>query len=160
MIVRRIGFAAITLSIWALLVRAVLGFATHRTDWDGVLCGPWGCTPPLSVILACHAAWALTVFPAAAFAWRHLPGSAVIHLAKCLAFGSCFVLTVIAAFAIYPHLRVELRPARYLGQRVAVDALAYVDLPVLEILFAASFLGIANATFERSADGGTPPKTA
>ncbi len=40
-----------------------LQFGKVRSDWSGVLCGPWGCTAPLEAVLAMHMVWFLILIP-------------------------------------------------------------------------------------------------
>lgn len=55
---------------WTAAVAVCLEFGKIRSEWSGVLCGPWGCSAPLEAVLSVHAIWLLTLIPLIHFTSR------------------------------------------------------------------------------------------
>ena len=87
-------------SLWAVALYG--GLQLNRLDLGHRICGPWGCGPPASALLAVHVGWLLAILPLAVLLPRCVPswpwrtiGLAVLGLA---------IITVVAV-GIADHLR-------------------------------------------------------
>ncbi len=58
--ITRFGIVA---SLWALALYG--GLQLNRLDLGHSICGPWGCGPPTSALLAVHTGWLLAILPLA-----------------------------------------------------------------------------------------------
>ena len=62
------------------------------------VCGPWGCGPPLSVLLACHAFWMVLIAPPSLIAARRLRPQTACALGLALASAAILGLIVVGVW--------------------------------------------------------------
>ncbi len=128
------------------------GLPTSAFGAHGV-CGPWGCGPPVPVLLACHGFWMVLLGPPAVVAAFRLPGRWVRLLGMLLILLGASGLLGVGLWEAATWFREASGWQRhYVVQRYcfAVDTL--VDFPILEILIVGSGLSWADqARLRRSA---------
>jgi hypothetical protein len=131
------------LMLWGATLWMTLGLASVRGPWDGLLCGPWGCTAPLTAILACHLAWFVLLTPIAVIAWRKSPPEKLWQVSLCLLFGAGCGLLAVAICGAVVWLRVRRGSTEYLARFVGVEVVSYVELPLSEVFVIASVILVA-----------------
>lgn len=110
------------------------------------VCGPWGCGPPLPVLMACHGFWLTLIGPAAILAVLYLPGKWVWRLGIAMnAAGLCGVagLAVWEAAVWLPQASALQR--QYLGHRYLFALVTLVDVPIIQVLVIGSGLCLASS---------------
>src|SRR5271170_2895543 len=70
------------MSAWAVCLRwaLLLEKLPAATFGEHGVCGPWGCGPPVPVLLACHGFWLFLLGPPAVLAASYLPSKLVWRL--------------------------------------------------------------------------------
>ena len=81
-------------ALWLVATYGILKLADLPGDGGlKVLCGPWGCLPPLQALAAAHGFWLIVIGPAAAWAGSRLSTRGLARLGLALAaIGSAGVL--------------------------------------------------------------------
>jgi hypothetical protein len=110
------------------------------------VCGPWGCGPPLPVLVACHGFWLTLILPPALIAALYLPGKWVwrLGLAMCAA-GLCGLggLAVWETASWLPQAGALQR--QYLGHRYLFALVTLVDVPIMQFLAIGSGLCLTSS---------------
>ncbi|HEX4070814.1 MAG TPA: hypothetical protein VHX68_06575 [Planctomycetaceae bacterium] len=119
----------------ALFATLQLQFLPSSALGNHSVCGPWGCGPPLSVLLACHAFWMVLIAPPSLIAARRLRPQTVCALG--LALVSAAILGLIAvgvweAATWWPQASEWGRP--YVVHRYLFAVFTLTDAPLLEAL--------------------------
>lgn len=131
---------------WALLLQYLpnSAFGAHG------VCGPWGCGPPVPVLLACHAFWLVLLGPPAVLAAYQMPVRVVRRLGHLLVALAVLGLVALAGWEAatwYPQASAWER--HYLVQRYIFALITLVDIPILEVLVLGSGLRLAEAVRSR-----------
>ena len=119
---------------WGGLLWAVLQGAHLHTPWDHVLCGPWGCGPPLPAVVSCHLAWFIVLAPIALVVRKQFPRQWVqaTGLAGTLiVFAALVGLVSREAFSWWQHAPSVYRP--YVVQRCLLEITTWTDIPLIEL---------------------------
>ena len=109
------------------------------------VCGPWGCGPPVPVLLACHGFWLVLMGPPAVLAAVRLPGVWVRRLGIALVSAGLYGLIAVAAWEAatwFPQASPWQR--HYFGQRLLFAIVTLVDAPILESLLVGTVLYLAS----------------
>jgi hypothetical protein len=105
------------------------------------VCGPWGCGPPVPVLLACHTFWIVLLGPSTVIAavrlpqaWRRLLGILLVVL------GTQGLLAV-GIWESFTWLREASEWHRhYIVHRYVFALITLVDFPIIEVLVAGAGL--------------------
>ncbi len=119
---------------WGALLWTVLQGAHLRTSWDHVLCGPWGCGPPLPAVISCHLAWLVVLTPIALIVRRFVTPQWIqaVGLAGCMiVFAALVGLVSREAFSWWQHAPSAYRP--YVAQRCLTQIAGWTDYPLVEL---------------------------
>lgn len=109
------------------------------------ICEPWGCGPPVPVLLACHGFWLVLIGPPAVLAAQHLTKRWIWRLGTGLASaGLCGVIGVAAWEAATWLPEASPWQRRYVGQRFLFALVTFVDAPILQSLVIGTGLCLAN----------------
>jgi hypothetical protein len=110
------------------------------------VCGPWGCGPPLPVLVACHVFWLTLIGPAAVIATLYRPGKWVWRLR--IAIGAAG-LCGLAGFAVWEAAswlaQASALQRQYLGHRHLFALVTLVDVPIIQVLVIGSGLCLASS---------------
>jgi hypothetical protein len=105
------------------------------------VCGPWGCGPPLSALLACHGFWLVLMAPVAATAVLYLPVKWVWRLGIVLAGAGFLGLAAVAAWEAATWLpQASDWQRHYIGQRYLFSVATLVDVPIVQSLMLGTIL--------------------
>lgn len=108
---------------------------------EHVLCGPWGCGPPVPALLACHGFWMVLLGPPAVLAALRLPSRWVGLLGMLLVLIGAAGLLGVAAYEAATWFRGASEWQRqYAAQRYFYALVMLVDFPILEVLIVGSGL--------------------
>lgn len=134
----------IFLLCWALSLWGTLKLASASSLMGHDICGPWGCGPPASALLACHLGWLVFLSPLLLFA-RHV---AITHPKQVHTTGYLVALSGgIGILAVGVHQYLTWLPmasefARgYLWHRWAFVIATLTDVPIVQAIL----LGLAVA---------------
>jgi hypothetical protein len=120
------------------------GLPTSVFGAHGV-CGPWGCGPPVPVLLACHGFWMVLLGPPAVVAAFRLPGRWVRLLGMLLILlGAAGLLGVGLWEAATWFREASGWQRQYVVQRYCFAVVTLVDFPILEVLIVGSGLSWAD----------------
>ena len=105
------------------------------------VCGPWGCGPPVPVLLACHAFWLVLLGPSALFAAFRLPSRSVCLLGILLVVLGVAGLLAVGAWEATTWFRQAAEWQRqFVVHRYFFALVTLVDFPILEVLIMGSGL--------------------
>ena len=114
-------------------------FGTHG------VCGPWGCGPPVPVLLACHGFWLVLIGPPAVLAAQHLTKKWIWRLGIGLASTGVFGLIAVAAWEAATWLpEASAWQRQYVGQRFLFALVTLVDAPIVQSLLIGTGLCLAS----------------
>jgi hypothetical protein len=139
---------------WSLLLQQLpaSAFGEHS------VCGPWGCGPPLPVLLACHAFWMVLLSPPAVVAAIRLPSPRVRLMGTVLVVLGLSGLVAVGVWEAATWLREASEwQRRYFVQRYLFSVVTFVDFPILEVLLIGAGLWLAES--RRSPRSAMPPPT-
>lgn len=109
------------------------------------ICGPWGCGPPVPVLLACHGFWLVLIGPPAVLAAQHLTKKWIWRLGIGLATAGLCGLIGVAAWEAATWLpEASAWQRQYVGQRYLFALVTFVDAPILQSLVIGSGLCLAS----------------
>jgi hypothetical protein len=114
------------------------------------VCGPWGCGPPVPVLLACHGFWLVLMGPPAVLAALRLPRKWIWRLGIGLASAGLYGLIAVAAGEAatwWPQASAWQR--HYAGQRFLFALATFVDAPIMQSLVIGTGLCLARRTGDR-----------
>lgn len=137
---------SVGMALWAAGLFAVLQLQELPDSLLGThgVCGAWGCGPPVSALLACHGFWLVLIGPPTFFAGRRLSGPLLqdFGLGLILA-GVCGLISVGAweAATWLPHATDFQK--QHLIQRYLFALVTQVDIPIIPVLLAGVWLGLA-----------------
>lgn len=152
-----------SLLLWGSAVFGALELRNLPVDFGHGICGPWGCGPPLQVLLACHAFWIVNLTAVFWICASRASAASLSHLANAAIFAGVAGLVGVAVwqqFWWWPRVSEWARP--YVVQRYVFTLATLVDVPIIEILLfgvAGSFLSrrqrslAANSETEQSVFG-------
>ena len=129
---------------WTVALYGTLQIARLNGPWDHAICGPWGCGPPLSALVACHAFWAVLIGGTVVVVRRYWSGSTLAIVGRLLAVGGLIGLATLAIWeAVHGSPAGEgiLRP--YLVQRYLFVLLTSIDTPIVELTVAGGAMVVA-----------------
>lgn len=99
------------------------------------ICGPWGCGPPASVLLACHGFWLVLLSPPAILAALLLRMKRVRHLGiGLLSLGLCGLVAVAAWEAATWFPLASSWQRQFVIPRLLFALVTIVDAPILQSL--------------------------
>jgi hypothetical protein len=127
---------------WSLLLQQLpaSAFGEHS------VCGPWGCGPPLPVLLACHAFWMVLLSPPAVVAAIRLPSPRVRLMGTLLVVLGLSGLVAVGGWEAATWLREANEWQRgYFAQRYLFSVVTFVDFPILEVLLIGAGLWLAES---------------
>jgi hypothetical protein len=125
---------------WALLLQSL----PATTFGDHGVCGPWGCGPPVPVLLACHVFWFVLLGPPAVLAAGQLPGRWVRRLATVMVALATAGLVAVGGWEAATWFREASEWQRqYAIHRYFFEVITLVDLPILEVLIIGGCLWLA-----------------
>ncbi len=133
----RTWFLTACLVVWGMGIYATLSLAHAQTQWSGALCGPWGCTAPLEALLACHAAWLITLTPLVLAAASHGQQTLqrIVWLLAAIGFGGVAVLSLQELESVNWQLHEP-----YLWKKIGLSLLETIDFPILPSIVMTTFL--------------------
>ncbi|MFV2065444.1 MAG: hypothetical protein ACC645_00580 [Pirellulales bacterium] len=140
----RISRAAGWIVLWTVALYGTLQIARLSGPWDHAICGPWGCGPPLSALVACHAFWSVLIGGTVMVAVRCWSGATLATVGRLLAVGGLIGLVVLAIWGVVhgsPAGEGILRP--YLVQRYLFVLLTSIDTPIVELTVAGGAMVVA-----------------
>ena len=110
---------------------------------QGSVCGPWGCGPPNSALIAIHASWAIALWPPLFWlGWRY-----DTSVSRRLSSASCLIgllgIAGIVFWQFYDWLPQQ-RTSDYIVQRCGFAVMTAIDLPVIELLVGGIVLKVAS----------------
>jgi hypothetical protein len=121
------------------------------------VCGPWGCGPPLPVLVSCHGFWLTLIGPAAVLAALYLPGKWVWRLGIAMAAAGVCGLAGLAVWEAASWLpQASALQRQYLGHRYLFALVTLVDVPIMQFLAIGSGLCLASS-LRTAAPLGQPP---
>jgi hypothetical protein len=132
---------------WSLLLQKLpsSAFGEHT------VCGPWGCGPPLPVLLACHAFWMVLLTPPAFVTALRLPPHRVRLLGTLLVVLGLSGLVSVGIWEAATWLREANEWQRpYVVQRYLFSIVTLVEFTILEILIVGGGLWLAEGRRLRS----------
>jgi hypothetical protein len=110
------------------------------------VCGPWGCGPPLPVLVACHGFWLTLIGPAAVLAAVYLPRKWVWRLGIAMAAAGLCGLAGLAVWEAASWLpQASALQRQYLGHRYLFALVTLVDVPIMQFLAIGSGLCLASS---------------
>ncbi|QDU64783.1 hypothetical protein Pan216_56750 [Planctomycetes bacterium Pan216] len=132
-------------ALWGMLLYGTLRLADLPTaTWDHSICGPWGCGPPLSALLACHGFWIVLMAPVVVWAIRSWSRPTLWRVGTALLAGGSLGLAAIAVDDTTHWLpAVSVAQRAYLPQRFLFRVATLVDAPLVELLLAGALLLLA-----------------
>ena len=133
-------------SCWMAALYGTLRIADIPTaQWDHSICGPWGCGPPLSALVACHGFWIVLLAPLVLWAAWRWPLRFVRRLGAALAIGGVAGIAMIAlGEAVLWLPDVTAAQQRYFLQRVLFRIATTVDFPCVEVMISGVILILAS----------------
>jgi hypothetical protein len=138
--------------VWLAALEAVLQLQRLPTASLGGhdVCGPWGCGPPLPVLLACHGFWLVLMGPPALLAALQLPGKWVRPLGIALISAGLCGLVAIAAWEAATWLpQANAWQRHYVVQRYLFALVTCVDAPIMQSLLIGAGLCLVSRTVDR-----------
>lgn len=144
-------------ALWGVLKIADLPIAETHT-----LCGPWGCGPPLTALIACHAAWLVILAPIALLVPIRMMASHCRWIGWGLIAMGILSIVGIGAYETFtwlPAMPEAIKP--YFARRWAFTLATWTDLPILQaILLGFVFVWLASepGSADNSVIAGTMPE--
>jgi len=123
---------------WAAALLAVLWLPpqSHGHLDTHSICGPWGCGPPISSLVAIHGFWLLLLAPPAAVAAVRLPTRPVRTIGGWLLAIAVLAIAAVAMWQAVEWLpRFSAQEPTYYWRRVAFVLATLVDWPLLQAAF-------------------------
>jgi len=118
------------------------------------VCGPWGCGPPLPVLLACHGFWLVLMGPPAVFAALRLSRKWVWRLGIGLASAGLCGLIAVAAWEAATWLpQASPWQRHYIGQRCLFALITFVDAPIMQSMAIGAGLCLVRRSGDRPSIG-------
>jgi len=122
------------LAAWAAALYGVLQIRHLTGAWDHVVCGPWGCGPPLSSLVAYHGFWFVLLGGGALLAAKTWSRRALRNVGFGLILGSVVALLALVGWDLVSWLPlVADTPDKHLLQRALFVVLTSVDVPATAI---------------------------
>jgi hypothetical protein len=128
----------LTMSAWAVCLRwaLLLEKLPAATFGEHSVCGPWGCGPPIPVLLACHTFWLVLLGPPAFLAAAQLPSKWVRRLGGLMVAFAAVGLIAVGGWEAATWFREASEWERpYVVHRYFFELVTLVDVPILEALF-------------------------
>lgn len=146
------GFAAKALT-WGAAMAGVLQLRHLSGSWSHLICGPWGCGPPLEAVLTCHLVWFLLLMPAVLGIASYLDPAAV---RTCGGIATGLGIMGLIGVAIWVGVswlpQVSALDHKYVLQKYAFTVACLVDVPIVQFTVCGGFL---LACAQRAARGQT-----
>lgn len=145
----------ILLASWGTLTYGVLSLANIRADLgEKVICGPWGCLPPLQALVAAHGFWAMVLGPAVVLASRSLSPSSLRNVARLMIAGGGLGIAGVAAHTLWIWGPSTGRSHWWhLPLRGVFELAMLVDLPAVEVIAAGGACSLLARRRTRAARG-------
>ena len=139
------------LLLWGVLTWGVLSLHDSSIAQNYSICGPWGCGPTISALLAAHGFWLLVAIPGAFWASRSLSNRGATRLGWVgLGLGLSGILAVVGQEAMQPSMA-DHSPVRvYLIQRLLFALATTVQVPLVPTILAGLILLRAGRRRSRS----------
>ncbi len=140
---------------WGAAMAGVLKLQSLSGSWSHVICGPWGCGPPLEAVVTCHLVWGLLLTPLVmGLISRQTPAALRLVGAIAAAAGIAGLVTVgIWVGAVwFPQVSSYQRP--YVLQKYAYTLACLIDVPIVQLIVSG---GILFAVGRRRDTGAFPP---
>ncbi len=140
---------------WGAAMVGVLQLQSLSGSWSHVICGPWGCGPPLEAVVTCHLVWVLLLAPLVmVFISRQTPAALRVVGAVAAAAGVAGLITVaIWVGAVwFPQTSSYQRP--YVLHKYAYTLACLIDVPIVQLIVSG---GILFAVGRKRAARGTVP---
>lgn len=126
------------LALWGVAVSGVLRLAELPGDGGAkVLCGPWGCLPPLQALAAAHGFWLMVIAPGVLWAAGRLSPEGLGLLGRILLAIGGFGIVTSAVFSLWKwEALTSESPWWYPVLHAVFDLAMLVDLPLVELVAA------------------------
>lgn len=129
-----------------------LGQSSHA------VCGPWGCGPPLQVLLACHGFWFVVLAPPTWVACNRLPLPYLRTAGWALLAVGLAGLIGIGAWQVFDWLPgASATQRQYLFERYLFSIAVFVDVPFAEVFLCGVACQFARFTGRNRVDAETRP---
>jgi len=132
------------ITVWGAALYGTLQIARLNGPWDHAICGPWGCGPPLSALVACHAFWTVLIGGVVTLGIANWSASTLSITGRVLAVCGLLALVAVAVWegvhwppsdnAMFQH---------YLVQRYLFVLATSIDTPIVELAVAGGALFVA-----------------
>jgi len=122
--------------IWGTAALAVLQLRNWTGPWDHLMCGVWGCAPPLAAMVSCHCIWALALFPAAVAIRKYVSAEhGRVTAISLMLIAICMIIGMISYEFVtwYLPARESIKP--FFLRRLGIAVLGQVDIPAFELFF-------------------------
>jgi len=148
-----LGRTGLWLTAWTAAIAACLSIRSWPGNWGHWLCGPWGCGPPLQALVACHSAWlVLLLLPAVVLSRYQWPSPAALR--KLGTFLICVAIAVLGLIVARQRLdwwnAAQGPQQEYFWQRCGFIVATTVDMPVVQMLIAGTYLLITSPRASRA----------
>ena len=127
----------IPLTLWAAGLFGCLQL--HRLDLGHSICGPWGCGPPSSALLAMHSSWLILLLPLAWLAPRIWPRVNWAAFGWGLLWAGVAAILVIGVTDFFSFQSDPAQP-KYVWQRFLFRLATLPDWPIVQLTLAAALL--------------------
>jgi len=140
------------LGLWGVATWLVLSLHDSPFAEDHSICGPWGCGPTISALLAAHGFWLLVAIPGAVWASKRLAArQAVVAGWVCLGLASASIIAVASRELMSrPKLAARLEVPSYRTERILFALATTVQVPLFPTAFAGLILLNAGRRHSRS----------
>lgn len=125
----------VAVTVWGAALFFCLQIRHWNSSVDHVVCGPWGCGPPLFVLVACHCFWIVLLVPPTVILAYRLPVASLRTTGRIVTLLGLTALLGIGGWDIsqwWPM--VSDWQHKFLLQRLAFATATFVDLPTVELL--------------------------
>ena len=131
--------------LWAGAAYGILLFERTGATWsdEHSMCGPWGCGPQLSALIAWHGLWFVLFAPAAVFAIRYWPANWLHRIGWPLMTVGLLALAGIAIWQAIDWLpRFQPGQRTFFVRRCAFVVATLTDIPIVPATLAGLALGL------------------
>lgn len=148
--------ASAIVALWGTSLWGILQIQHVRLAASHLLCGPWGCGPPLFPLLAYQGFWAVLLSLPTWLFCRNVTPSHLRRLGWSLlaaGFGGFLIVGVWDAVPALPHWlpRVSHLPARYWVPRYLLAVITQIDVPIVQTTLAGFVCTVAAKSRARCA---------
>ena len=127
----------IPLTIWSAALFGCLQL--HTLDLGHSICGPWGCGPPTSALLAMHSFWLVLLLPLAWLAPRIWPRLDWVAFGKGLYLAAVAAIVLIGVTDFFTFQADPTQPV-YVWQRFLFRLATLPDWPVIQVAMVGALL--------------------